>query len=97
MSKSEQSFRDYPLSVAEIKSDKSHNAVDWTPRDALIACLRDIDNGDLQPTALVICVQEPGSEPGAKGSKFFAACPDPHTTLGLLEAVKFKLLGPDDG
>lgn len=89
-----QSFKGHPLSVAEIRSDKSRNAVDWTPRDALIAALREIDSGGLDATALVICAQEPGSGPGAVGTRYYVAAPNAHVTLGLLEAVKFKIMEP---
>ena len=41
-----ENFKDHPVSIGEIRSDKSDNAADWTPRDALISLLRRIDNGE---------------------------------------------------
>lgn len=49
-----ESFANHPASVAELRSDKSDKPGDWTPRDALIAMLRDIDSGKEAPTDLII-------------------------------------------
>jgi hypothetical protein len=48
------SFADYPKTVGEHRSDKTDEASDWTPRDALIAMLRDIDTGVVAPDNLII-------------------------------------------
>lgn len=40
-----ENFKDYPLTIGEIRSNKSDNASDWSPRDVLIDILRRIDNG----------------------------------------------------
>ena len=47
-------FADYPKTLGEHRSDKSDQANDWTPRDALIAMLRDIDSGAASPDNLII-------------------------------------------
>ena len=46
-------YKDYPQTIGELRSDKSDRATDWAPRDALIALLRQIDNG-LNVSGLVI-------------------------------------------
>jgi len=38
-------YRDYPKSLGEVKSAKSMDSADWTPRECLINMLREIDNG----------------------------------------------------
>lgn len=48
-----ENFADHPRSIAEIRSDKSLDASDWTPRDALIKLLRMHDSGEQVLTTLV--------------------------------------------
>lgn len=38
-------YANYPVSLAERKAEASGKARDWTPRDALISVLRDLDAG----------------------------------------------------
>lgn len=47
-------FADAPQSIAEIRSTKAHNGRLWTPRDALIAVLRDIDAGKIKVRNIAI-------------------------------------------
>ena len=47
-------YKDHPPSVSELRSEKTNDAAVWTPRDALIAALRDIDGGKQEPNCLVI-------------------------------------------
>jgi hypothetical protein len=78
------SYADAPVSVAEIRSDKSANGAEWAPRDALISVLRAIDKGEIHPDAMVICMHETGSEPGACITSFRNATPNPIIAYGLL-------------
>lgn len=82
----EWNFGSYPRTIGEIRSDQSGKGSDWTPREALIAMLREIDSGRVKPDALVICFRHSGNK-----TSFMAATPDGLTTLGLLERVKFRL------
>ena len=83
-------FADHPKSITEIRSDKSENGTDWTPRDALIDVLREIDSGRLNVSALVICMREE-IKPGQVKSRFRSAAPDPHVALGLMFSVQLQL------
>lgn len=83
------SFSDYPLSLNELRSRRSGNAADWTPRDALIQMLRDIDSGVIRPDALVVSFREK-LEQGFR-TNFSAACPDSGVLLALLEQTKFRI------
>lgn len=84
---SDEDFSKYPKSVGEARSEASERASDWTPREALISMLRDIDSGKVKTDALVICFRRPdGQKPG-----FVIASPDPLVTLGLLERTKFRI------
>lgn len=87
-------FKDHPVSIAEIKSGKSENAADWKPRDALVSLLREIDQGK-HPNldCMVICFRENHGE-GRLSTKFRAAAPDPHSTIGLLHCVLAQCVAP---
>jgi hypothetical protein len=52
------SYANYPPSVNEVRSMRSGNAADWSPREALIQMLRDIDSGAIQPDALIVSFRE---------------------------------------
>lgn len=40
-------FRDAPITISEARAKRSGNAQDWTPRDALVHVLRQIDSGEI--------------------------------------------------
>lgn len=80
-------FKDYPETVGEIRADKTQSAADWSPRDVLINVLRDIDNGKLSPTTLIVCHDD------NSGMPHYASCAEKLSdTLGLIERIKFMLL-----
>lgn len=83
-------FADHPKSISELRSDRSHNGADWTPRDALIDVLREIDSGRLKADAMVICIRETLA-PGQVRSRFRSAAADAHVALGLMFAVQMQL------
>jgi len=41
----DEDFSQHPKTIGEIRAEKTENAKDWRPRDALIDLLRQIDNG----------------------------------------------------
>lgn len=41
----DEDYSKHPVSISEIKSDRTNQAKDWTVRDMLIFMLRNIDNG----------------------------------------------------
>lgn len=83
------SFTDYPQSLNELRCARSGNAADWTPREALIQMLRDIDSGTIRPDALIVSFREK-VERGFRTS-FSAACPDSGVMIALLEQTKFRI------
>lgn len=86
---SDDDFKDYPLSVAEIRSDKSWSASDWNPRDVLISCLREIDKGKIDPISLVVCFSTGDkNDPSVRRTGFRAAGPNIHETVGVVEIAK---------
>ncbi len=90
-----ESFSNHPKSIAEIKSDKSRNAADWTPRDVLIDALRQIDSGEINADALIVVMREKKG-PGETDTRWAMAGPDTHTSLGLLEYAQFRIMATGD-
>ena len=77
-------YKNHPLSITEVKADKAKNGALWTPRDALINLLRDIDNG-LNVEMLIIgyrYVDESCPHDEANYS-FCQSTPNLLTTIGL--------------
>lgn len=85
----ERNFADEPPSITELRGNKTEDGSKWTPRDALVALLREIDRGGVAPDAIVIAYRT--NDGSSTQSFFYQACPDYHTALGVLEAAKFKL------
>jgi hypothetical protein len=85
-------FSQHPQSVQEIRSFRSRNGADWTPRDALIELLRQIDKGEADPNALVICWGEVDpKDPTAGYTTFSSACPNGIVALGLLTRCVYRI------
>lgn len=82
-------FADRPVSINEIKSDKTRDGSHWTPRDALIAMLRQIDSGKMDVDALVLCFRTTG--PGAPSIGYWNASPDNHSAFGVHARAGFLL------
>ncbi len=80
------SFANYPRSISEVRSKRSGNAADWSPRDMLISVLRDIDSGILKPESMVIVFRDQ-CKVGSR-TDFYAACEDFIVMTGLLESAK---------
>ena len=83
-------YSQYPKSVAELRADRSEKASDWSPRDAIIAFLRRIDSGEINPDVVIIC----GREKGKDGTRpvFNVSSPDGHVSIGLLIDVSRSLI-----
>jgi hypothetical protein len=87
-----ESFKDYPVSVAEKRSDSTYRSSDWSPRDLLIDLLRRIDSGDIKPDAMVVSYRDTlAATDGGTYTRFSAACPDAVTQIGLFEVGKMKV------
>lgn len=84
-------FANYPVSTSEVRANREEDCRLWSPRDALISILRDIDEGKVAPDALICIYRERGDD-GSMWTHFAAASPDIHTSLGLLTRGQFKLM-----
>ena len=81
-SKTPSNFEDHPQSITELKAGRDCDMTVWTPRDALIALLRQIDGG-MKVDAVVIVFRQ-CDEDGGTITGSHKAAPDIHTALGLL-------------
>ena len=88
-------YADHPKSVAEIKSDRSQDCADWTPRDALIDLLRDIDSGKRTPEHLVLCWSERSAE--TFSTHYSASAKSGLHALGLLSRIMHRMNVLTDG
>lgn len=83
-------FADHPKSVneARIERDESITADKWTPREALVRALRDIDNGSLEATKAIIIIasDEVVTAFMAAGT---SSVPE---AVGLMEVAKFSFI-----
>lgn len=79
-------FKDAPVSLSEVRSERSGKASDWTPRDLLMHVLRAIDKGEIAPEALVITWNEPGVI-----AAWRAASPNLSTSIAMLETAKLDM------
>jgi len=73
----DRSFADHPISLNEARGDQADT---WTPRDALIKMLRDMDSGAIKPEGLCICYTE---EDGAVVN-YSNATKNPTQLVGML-------------
>jgi hypothetical protein len=88
-------FKDAPVSITEFRAEKEDRASAWTPRDALIQMLREIDSGKCHPLEnLVICFSWLDDE-DCVCTSFKVASKVTNNLLpviGLLERCKWRML-----
>lgn len=84
-----ETYAEYPVSVGERRAETTGKAKDWSPRDALIAVLRDLDAGK-KIDAVVVTYREIADD-GAHNTHFTMASPDCLTGLGLLARVSHMI------
>lgn len=84
-------FKNHPKSIGEIKADKASDGALWTPRDALISALRDLDSGVIQPDAVVvICGKR--EDNNTSRCTYYQSSRNNWEMLGLIEEAKLELL-----
>lgn len=91
--KVERNFADEPPSITSLRSRKSGNGSDWTPRDALIDVLREIDAGACNPTDLFIGMVSQGKDADHIKPEYRSACASLLNTLGVIELSRQAYLG----
>lgn len=78
-------FKDAPPSITELRAHKNGDGSLWTPRDALINLLRDIDNG-LNVDILIVAYRANLNENEIEYN-YRNATPNPLTAIGLLGRI----------
>lgn len=84
------SFADAPTTIGEARAKRDQSAAQWSPRDALVNLLREIDTGETKVTALVVTFAVEHDD-GRLGHGFRNAAPDNFTALGLLARASHRL------
>ena len=84
------SYADVPVSIAEARSDRTAKSNDWTPRDALISMLRQIDRKEIAPDQLVIIRVAKNGNLFSQDSSY-AGDFSTYELMGLLIAESHKL------
>lgn len=82
-------YADHPVSITEAKAERTQACDVWTPRDALINLLREIDRGEADVDALVIAYRQ-AAEDGQR-TRFTMACPNLVTGLGLVSRAAWLM------
>ena len=82
------SYADAPTSITEARAQREGDASKWTPRDVLIALLRDIDSGHIAPETLVVAH---ASADLSKSPGFVVSSPSGTHTMGVLSQIYFRL------
>lgn len=86
----ETDFSKSPVSIGELRADKERQAGLWTPRECLIACLRDLDAGKISPSMLFIGFKQPmgGS---TYHTRYYTAAVSRLELHGLIAALQFDM------
>lgn len=85
------SFADAPVSINELRSDRSQNATDWAPRDVLVSMLREIDAGRLGNITNLLVALTVTDERGTY-TTYQSSSPSINHTLGTIEHAKWKMM-----
>lgn len=86
-----QTFETTPVSIGEVRADKTRSAADWKPREALVELLRRIDSGEYPDMDALILSWRTKDAKGIIGSFYSASSPDIHTTLGILARAEWAI------
>lgn len=79
-------FSKTPVSIGELRADKERRASMWTPRECLIAALRDIDSGKIKPDVLFIGFSEPKGD-DIYDTNYYTSAKDSRQCIGLMSIL----------
>jgi len=71
------------MSIAEIKANRAEKASLWTPRDALISALRDVDAKVIDPFCAFIVLGNSDPETSDTYTRFWVAGKNNYEIVGL--------------
>lgn len=81
-------FKNVPESIAEIRANKAERASLWTPRDALISALREIDRGNINPFVCFVALGN-SAEDSSTYTRFFVAGKNNYEISGVVTRALF--------
>jgi len=82
-------FADYPKSLNDIRSSRTNDGADWTPRECLIDMLRCIDSGEIDPQTLIIIAARVSD---SKSDVFYSlSSPNALMTLGAMDRARHRM------
>jgi len=79
-----------PDELAERRSNLASDCRLWTPKDALLACLRDIEKGEANPSKIIIGFQAAEGD-GGVGYHYYAAGVTNLELAGLLAILSDRV------
>lgn len=91
----ELNFADAPVSLAAKRAEQRQDGRLWTPRDALIDMLRDIDTGKINPSVMVIAAKTVNPDGSYKLHTVNAGGSNRHELIGLTADVQRSMLDHD--
>lgn len=83
----DESFADAPQTIGELRSGRSQNGADWTPRDLLLKLLREHDSGECVLTDLVVGMRMSNGRAG-----YWNACSNSIIACGLLSQAAMRIV-----
>lgn len=85
-------FSKHPLSITELRAERTGNADSWTVRDALIKLLREIDDGGeaAQASMIVIAIGARAGN-GAAARGIIAGTNNHFEAIGLMHQIAHDL------
>lgn len=92
----EENFADHPVSLGEHRANVSEDGRLWTPRDMLIALLREIDRGELAEIDGLVITIGYRHEDGLRSVGYRSQGLNRDEMIGVLERNKALLLGLTD-
>lgn len=87
-------FKNHPMTIGELRSEKTQRASDWTPRELLISTLREIDAGNIEADMCVVVMGKLIAN-GEGETRVRQSTPSIYATLGLLERAKYVIQHED--
>ena len=94
MSELPDNFAGYPPSIAETRANAAQSSALWSPRDALLSLLREIDEGKAKVDVLVIAFARIDEE-GLSRTSYRAASPNALMSYGVMTRAMQMMGDPD--
>lgn len=79
-------YKDFPVSMGELRASRSDSPNDWEPRDVLVSLLRDLDSGKISPRHIVVCFSEEKDD-GLADNWVQAGKANAHEQIGMLQSA----------